>query len=357
MLKYIAKQNINVFCDLPFTKCKIANDGTVSQCCYQDKPIGNIFKEKFYDIWNGKISKSIQESTLRNELHPICKGWNACPFIGQKLIPKPSEITKGYPQILEIDLPGFHCNIGGINPSDDNPACIMCPRNSPQYRSSHSFKEDNTDVILNLTKHLFAYLKEFTILGVAEPFWKDKIFDVFDKVDFKKYKDNIFFTTFTNGTIFGEKVVDRFLEYTNSSMLFFSIDAATPETYIKIRRQDFYDLIKRNITKYCSKISQMKQENITARTAYNINLLNVHEMPLMVEESKEMGVHAVQFNPTHTCMDMIDLGGIGLDKKNLKIFMKYRDAALDKGKEVGIRIDMFRDFESVASQDLVQLRT
>ena len=63
-----------------------------------------------------------------------------------------------------------------------------------------------------------------------------KDFSSSEKLNFKKYQNAIYFWSFTNGTVFGDKVQDEFLETVKYGSLGFSIDAATPETYIKVRK-------------------------------------------------------------------------------------------------------------------------
>ena len=71
------------------------------------------------------------------------------------------------------------------------------------------------------------------------------------KLEFKKYKDNIMFWTFCNGSLFGDQNQEKYInEYVTWSRIGFSIDSATPETYQKIRRLDYYKTISRNLENY-----------------------------------------------------------------------------------------------------------
>lgn len=155
------------YCSLPMTKLIINSDGFVSMCCYQVDQIGNIREQDLLEIWNSEEAKKIREVTLQGNLHPICSSWNVCPFLVQEKenIPFLGYKKFSYPTRIEIDLPDSFCNIGGENPSEENPACIMCIRNhrKPQQK-------DLTDLMCKKVKPLMPYLKHLCILGIAKPF-------------------------------------------------------------------------------------------------------------------------------------------------------------------------------------------
>jgi len=348
----IKTSKIKVFCHLPFTHMKINVNGDMLQCCYQGKYLGNILKQPIEEIWNSKTAREIRKVTLRNKLHPNCQEWGGCPFINADL-KKTNDfyVYDNLPNSLEIDLSSKHCNIGGENPSDDNPACIMCPRNDPEFRTHPFWETDKTLQIIEAIKPVVPILQSFSILGVSEPFWRNKIFDIFDVMEFKKYKKNINFWTYTNGSIFNETVQKKFLEYTDRSLLFFSIDAATKETYIKIRRRDFLEIIKNNIKKYNSLRSPSTQQ---IQICNNINTLNVHEMKQMVELAHEVGADEVRFNPTHNGGLWDDFNkDISVNQDNIQQFIDYAEQAKERAKELGICMLEYKKFE----QTIVTLDT
>ena len=346
------KKPIKFFCELPFKRIKINHMGFAFHCCFQSESIGNVLDEDFHKVWNSKISEEVRDITKQGNLHRICSGWGGCPFIGRDIKDETKYeehlVHKNYPVALEIDLHPSHCNIGGLNPSEDKPACIMCPRNSKKLTEHPSFNINVFDKVLDKVSFLMPYLKELTILGVAEPFWKNIIFDTFDKLKFKEHRDHCMFWTYTNGTVFGPKIQDKYKEYVKKSELSISIDAATPETYMKIRRLDFYDTIKRNVTHY----SRNRCENHLIKICHNINKINFKELPHMVEEASEMGADVVYFNFTHTAGNFIDISDIALRKDDKPDFEKYEKKAYEISKKNGITIEMFRSFDQNLNQPI-----
>jgi len=350
------KQIIYSFCEMPFRHIKINVTGDVTMCCYQGKFLGNIFKDNIIQIWNNSISKEIREKTLNGELHNNCQEWGGCPYINKNLKENNQKVVflENYPISLEIDLPPTHCNIGGENPNDKNQACVMCPRNFDVFRKSENFKLNNTKKIIDSIKCIVPNLILFSVLGVAEPFYKDLIFEIFEEIEFKKYQNNINFWTYSNGSIFNEILQKKYLEIVKKSFIYFSIDAATKETYKSIRRRDFFEIIQKNLNLY----NKIKGENHRSIMYNNINTLNVKEMEDMVVFAKDNNFNEIQFNPTHDCGSLTSektIQDIMVTKDNVSVFLENSEKAKEKAKEINMPIKMVREFEQVVGNDLIQL--
>jgi MoaA/NifB/PqqE/SkfB family radical SAM enzyme len=334
---------------------KVNVNGDVTMCCYQTTYLGNVLRSSIEEIWNSQLANEIRQATKENWLHWACTGWGGCPYLGKKLEPtETATFNPRMPMSLELDLPTSHCNIGGTNPNDKNPACIMCPRNAKKVQETEIIMLDQTELIVEKLKPLVPYIKTFSVLGVAEPFWKDLLFKIFDQMDFRNHKNHIFFWTYTNGSCCSEERMKRFLDYTNSSLIQVSVDAATPETYVKIRRRNFFDLIKKNLIAY----NKMRGPGHILKICNNINTINVHEMPMMVEYAKEVGADCILFNPTHDAGIVAEIRPYLVTKHNLLRFVKYRNLAEEKAKEIGIKFEMLREFEQIVGvpTELVQLK-
>lgn len=332
MFKYEKLTTIqeNAFCPNPFTRMIINAWGDVTMCCHiGTESLGNVVNNNLISMWNSPKANNIRQETREGKLARPCKMAPNCPFHLKEKIPFTFETKVNYPTYIEIDLPAKHCNVGGENPTSDNPACIMCIRN-------HNFPKkqpDLTKLICTKVKPLMPHLSKFSVLGVAEPFWKDAVFDIFKMVNFSEYKHEIEFETNHNVTCFGKKTQERFLDEVEKSNLQFSLDAASSETYIKIRRLDAYDLCIKNLKLWMKK----KNSNHKVTIWNNINLLNVHEMTQMVQTAIDLGVEAVYMLPTHNQNNKVDLGELLINNKNLDIFRRHSVAAMD----LAVKNDMF----------------
>lgn len=341
------------FCSLPHQKIILNSDGGVSLCCHQTTQLGYLSPEiSIMDLWNSHLAKEIRSETDNGKLHRVCAESGSCPYLVKEVKPINSgndgfHIDPDYPTYLEICLPDKHCNVGGEIPTKENPACIMCKRNFTTPR-----QEDITDFLCEKSKPLMSYLKTFCVLGIAEPFWKDATFKIFDKLEFSKFKHQIEFYTNTNGICFTEKTASRFFEETASSSLSWSLDAATPETHRKIRRLDAFDLIMTNLKRWM----KMKNENHKVSIYNSINLMNLNEMVGMVELASECGVNWITLLPTYNQGGETPLGELILNEKNVKLFAEESIKARERANQLGVDLRYQNRFDVVPPKpQLVQI--
>ena len=70
---YFNKKETN-FCLAPWTGCFITWEGDVHPCCsHLGEPMGNVFRQGFREIWNGKKYVAFRKSLLENDFDPICR--------------------------------------------------------------------------------------------------------------------------------------------------------------------------------------------------------------------------------------------------------------------------------------------
>lgn len=336
----------HAFCSLPGTKAILNGDGNLSHCCYQLEQLGSILGDKsVLDLWNSPKAKAIRRETAKGNLHPVCKSWNSCPFqvIKKTVHPFAAYEDFEYPTHLEICLPNFHCNIGGENPSPENPACIMCRRNF-DYKKQPAI----TEILCEKAKPLMPYLRVLYVLGIAEPFWRDAVFNVFSKIGFSDHKHHIQFSTNTNVICLTEKVIERFFDEVAYSDISFSIDAGTPETFQKIRRLDSYHIVLRNLKYYMIHRDRNGGRGKHQTVIYNnINMLNVAEMSKMVETAADLRVDKMIMLPTHDQCGSVALGEILLNQTNIDVFKSNAEAAKKRAEQLGVNLHYSKPFDVI----------
>ena len=348
MINYVSEPNhiAKGYCSLPYTKLLINAKGSVSMCCHQLKQIGQLDEDTdIMEIWNGPLAKEIRSAVSDQKIHPVCSSWNTCPFLVKEKIEMDIPVHKNfaYPTYLEICLPDSHCNIGGLKPTKDNPACIMCKRNFdvPDV-------PDRTKLFCQKTRKLMPYLRQLMILGTAEPFWKDVVFDVMDDLGFDNHNHHITFITNTNGLCVPQRVREKFFRKVLLSDISFSLDAATPDVYQKIRRLDQFDLVIDNLKSWIKMRSDFGGKYKHRVVIYNnINLLNVHEMPDMVRMAKDLGVDELFMLPTHDHSGNVALGEILLGPKNLNVFKKFSEEAAALAEQIDLKLTYTARFDIV----------
>lgn len=333
------------YCNLPFERFRIDFNGEYQSCCHQTDYYGNIFDEgkSLKDIWSRQSKlREVKVATLNQSLHKMCNN-NTCPLYTTNL-EKNKEVTLNeYPTQIEFALSPLMCNIGGENPTPKT-ACAMCPRSNADWMKPYidGTIPDRTDQLLEFIKPAVATnLETLTVLGIIEPFYRGQIFDVLDKLEFKKYNEHTLFWTFCNATLFGEKNQKKFLEYVNKSCFGFSVDAATPETYKKVRKLNYFDTVTRNITNWfdrCKEEGRWDESFI----ANNINMWNVHEVPDMVRYAKQVGARLIEFTPTHGEKTGTQLPyDAYCTEHNWEIFDEAQEKATEVGKQIGMPVRFY----------------
>lgn len=335
---------MKAYCNLPFTRMKIDADGVYQSCCHQRTYYGNLLTDNITieEAFSGNQLREVKNSVMTKKLHSSCNNTH-CPMFFTELERNVDVELGKLPIQIELNLPSTWCNIGGISPTPET-ACIMCPRSSKKFMRTENI--DNTDRLLEIIKPVISSLEALSILGIAEPFWKGKVFDILDTLEFKKYKENITFWTFTNGTIFNKKVQDRFIdEYTSYTSLGFSIDAGNSTTYKKIRRLDYYKTIERNVEQYFNKVNSHSEKRDWSFISHNINLLNVGDMTEMIRFANSIGANKVLFNLTYISTDGISIPLNYLcNQSNWEIFWEAQQQAEQLGKELNQHIEFYVPF-------------
>lgn len=164
------------------------------------------------------------------------------------------------PSVLEIES-STRCNI--------NPPCVMC---YPRIFDKRGFAGDIDEAAFS---RLIPYLKGFRTIslhGVGEPLLGRKLAVILDHID----RERTWVQFNSNGLLLTE---DRSRELVRKGlkMIDISLDAATPETYRKVRRSDL-GLVVRNI----ERLSEIKRE---LRARHPVIKLN---MTLMKENAGEI---------------------------------------------------------------------
>lgn len=324
---------LNVFCEYPFKRCRITCEGQVSMCCFhRSGSIGNLVENTFDEIWHGEIAEEIRRDTIAGKLHSLCK-MPGCPHMTNTLVPHLFSYNE-YPTTLEIDLPNTHCNVGGYKPSEKRPACIMCERSDPNF-----VKEvDLMDLVLPKIKHVMPNVWQLHIQGIAEPFWHGQIYKILEHIGFEEHKDRIQLTTTTNGILFRKENRRRWLETVPNSVVVFSIDASTPDTFYQIRGQmDVFELIIKHLHEYAQ---ERDADNQWVKVHNNINTMNVQEVVGMVQIAKSAGVDVVEFNPTSGFKTEILA-----NRLNAKLFKRAQLEIIEEATRIGQKVEFIRPLD------------
>jgi uncharacterized Fe-S cluster-containing radical SAM superfamily protein len=238
-----------------------------------------------------------------------------------------SEQTPSFPSILEIET-STYCNI--------NPPCVMC---YPRIFDTRQFNGDIDGIAFErLIPHLRGF-RTISLHGVGEPLLGKKLFIILDNIDTDK--TDVQFNS--NGLLLTEDL-SRELIAKKLKLIDFSLDAATAETYKKIRRSDF-SLVTKNI----QRLSEIKRELGARHPTIKLNMTLMNENLMEVVPFIEMAgrldaeiVHLGLLNPFKDYR--ADNGSFAFRYKdqmidtNSDLFKKTITRAKQKAVELDIRL-------------------
>ncbi len=325
------------YCYRPFSDLHVTCEGDAYICCFMNRPdgkIGNLRTSTLPELWHSQVMNDTRDAISRGEFPRLCKESLGCPYYHQARRPGNWGALSKLPTYLELNLPNRHCNIGGNNPSAEQPACIMCERSLANYY----FQDDsNFDEVLETIRQTIPSLDLIHIQGWAEPFWKDGIFKVLDRIDFDRCRDSLRVSMTTNATVFTPERQEKLMKRCPNLNVHISIDAATSNTYQKIRRVDMFETVLSNVRHWGQ--LRRKSPNIYFRIQNNINMLNVNEVVGMVRFAAEVGVNEIEFNPTAGDFDFV------VSRQTAPIFAKAERHARAEADRLGVKLVFLRPLD------------
>lgn len=308
------------FCWDPFEHFKVNCEGDVCICCNQKYGVlGNLLQTPLDEIWNSPLANEIRRSVTEGWLHPCCQIY-FCRYKFLDLKKEMREIKhESYPISVELDLPNSHCNL--VKP------CLMCCRSKSDFWP----ETDRLQEVCKAVSPWIPGMRYVHVQGFAEAFHQGRIFDVLEWVGWVP-NDKCVVSTITNGILLDERTRNKFFELCPRVTVCFSMDAATPETYRKIRQLDLYGRVKKNLLEFGKNRDRQRHELWINN---NINTLNVHEVVGMVEDAAEAGVDRIQFGPTDPTHNFE--GGLQTASTyTYRLFEKAERQILRRAKELGV---------------------
>lgn len=278
------KERYDFQCDTMLNHAELGNEGAIHSCCttFVDIAIGNIHKRGFNEIWQGAIHKILCLS-LQNRTYSFCKK-DMCPlFIGRKpsenqeidvryspMEKKPSTVLLGYDET---------CNL----------KCVTC---------RHELRIAKGEALQKVQGYAKAAVDEllpdceFLILaGNGEVFASQAYKQVYTNERMEHIKQ---LRLLTNGTLFTENNWNSIKRGENMKvMLTVSIDAASKETYEKIRRGGSFEQLQKNML-FASQLRK-KGDLSYFRMNFVVQKANYREMTDFVKWGLELGADEVFF--------------------------------------------------------------
>lgn len=229
------------YCNQPFNRIEIYENGDVYNCCpalVSYHLIGNIFKTPFSEIWNGEKIQYLRKTILDGD-YSLCS--NLCPQKKQGKHQRNAEtIVNDYPEEISISTDNA-CNV----------RCKIC--RDEFYHTEYNAKKLDKEID-EIWLPILKNAKSLRFGCSGEPFasYKEKLLI---KRAAAKYP-NIKFHIHTNGILTNEKMLKELNIYDKLDTITVSLHSASRWTYNKIVRGGNYGKVMKNLKLY----SQMKKE-------------------------------------------------------------------------------------------------
>lgn len=189
----------------------------------------------------------------------------------------------------------------GRHDLDTIPSALQFARNNKcnfkcVYCSEH--REGNTVPRVELNDQTWDMLAELlpraeyaSFHGISEFMIDPKFFEIVGKAAAARA---ILFIN-TNGSVCTEKHVQCLADYPGKLVMNFSLDAATPRTYLRIRGWDFFRVVE-NIHTYVDRLA-FRRDRTSFAMSFVVARSNVHEMVPAVYLAKTLGMDTLKFLP------------------------------------------------------------
>ncbi len=238
------------------------------------------------------------------------------------------------PRIIELETT-HRCNI--------NPPCVMCyPR---ILASEQELAGELHDNILNQVRPFLKKADAVSLHGRGDPLAYSRIEEIINSIDTGKTR--LYFCT--NGLLLYDSLI-RAMIRKKIEILNVSVDAATADTYAKLRKNRLNVLIRK-----LKRVQKIKKEMKAQRPRLSLSFIlmkeNAHEAADFIDLAQDVGAYMVRFSrlnplPRHHKNIIQDYGDFLFDYNSQiipdtpKNFQAYLASAVEKARTAGIEITL-----------------
>jgi len=170
--------------------------------------------------------------------------------------------------------------------------CIMCDKE----HHTKPLSKLSLDTIKKILKESKENKMPSILLGLSsETLIYDKVCETLDLIKEANILD-VFFGT--NGVLLNDKIIKSIIK-NKVSRVEISLDAATPETYKKVRGHDFLELIEKNIEKLLDYKKKYNSKLPMIRLSFVVMDINKHEIQQFIDKWEDK----IDYIDFQRCMD------------------------------------------------------
>lgn len=270
------------FCPKPFEEVFIEIGGVIFLCCpylIRDTDIGNLRENEFDEIWNSVKAKIIRLSIIKR---------NFC-FCEDKFCSHFSKTCEDTADYYEESVPRYPRK---AMISFDDSCNLKCPscRKEFRFNNSSKMKQEMAEICAEKLEAIIPEIGMVSISGNGDPFYCN----TYRKLWLNTSKIKRKYIRFqTNGLLLNEENMECIVNGYEVIDLYVSIDAATKETYERVRCGGNFEVLQRNM----QMVAKMRQENRIREfvTSFVVQEANYREMVDFVKMCFGYGVDYIEF--------------------------------------------------------------
>lgn len=280
------KSHYSLDCQTMLHHLDILEKGELNCCCttFMLELLGGLLHKEFKDIWNSKWHRILCISIL-NQTYSFCRK-DLCPALVCK-------DRQAYEEAFyDCKYPDVEDHPSSVNICLDNTCNLYCESCRDKLLVADGQYSAIAELIAEkVEQDILPYVNFIMMAGNGEVFLSKVYRKLWLANAGKKSK---YFQILTNGTLFTEKKWQEFkAERTSSVFLCVSIDAATKETYQKIRRGGNWDILIQNM-RFAGSL-RAKGEIKYFRLNFVVQRENYKEIPQFIEMAKAFNADRVLF--------------------------------------------------------------
>lgn len=289
------------YCEQPFTSLELHLDSKAYVCCptWIKTDVGNFKEEDIGKLWNSEIARDIRKSIIDGSYSHCNK--DLCPHIQGHLLKKHFELDRELRDIIEnkqTEMSSMPRSVMFTFDPSCNLACPSCRSEKLSYTIDSDELTKTNQVIEKITLELFRNPLEkinLNITGSGDPFAALAFRSFLEKIDGSIYP-NLRFDFQTNGLLLTPRMWERMHKiHKNINSILVSIDAASKETYAKVRKGGDWNTLIENM-KFLSQLRFRQKKIIHLQVNFIVQQSNYREMASFVRMFKEIKVDRIYFS-------------------------------------------------------------
>lgn len=286
----------SVPCLVPFMRLEFQKLGSVSTCCTaftKVKSVGDMKTQTIEQIWNGRKIRRFRKQLLLGQTCKVCMpncGYlKIGPIFIKDICTDTPEGKSLYDDIshgrAKINSHPLRFNLANFTVCNLN--CVMC-----QSRAVEAQNKSIPEYVTKTHENLRNYFdKKITLYlsGNGEVLARKDTRELLQNFDSKKYS-KVDFQIITNGLLFQPRMWET-IKHNNFTYANISIDAATKETYQKVRRGGNWDQLLEALQVF----KKAKEEGKFSSVNMNMTVMksNFREIPQFIEMARARGFNSL----------------------------------------------------------------